>query len=72
MASPALLRNKALPFSLLNALTGVKRILCLLVSPYNCSNADYTATRAEVEKVRHPGILDARKFLKNQHLAESF
>ena len=28
--------------------------------------------KAEVEKVRHPGILDARKFLKNQHLAESF
>ena len=30
------------------------------------------AAQAEVEKVRHPGILDARKFLKNQHLAESF
>ena len=28
--------------------------------------------KAEVQKVRDPGILDARKFLRNQVLAESF
>ena len=37
-----------------------------------CKDISNGINRSEVEKVRHPGILDARKFLKNQHLAESF